>query len=352
MSIPGHADALVVDALGVPVGIPADADHAARLRGQWSRALTDRTAQVEIDLTGLDPADEIATDYAITSRVTLAALAATAGQRLNIHAGAVADAEGRAIAVIGASGSGKTTAITTLARRLGYLSDETVSLEGLVIHPHPKPLSVIEDRSAPQRKSSLSPDDLGLVETPTSARLHRIVVLKRGEGAHRLEPLDAPRAIVEIVAQTSSLVLLDQPIQILADTLDACGGAWSLHYAEIADWIDPLIGLLDREPPLLPRYDHHPYSARHHSVPPGTWQRSEWKDAVQYDDELVLLVGDTAHLLAGLGVVTWLALASPQTTDALVDHAQTVLGEHPDAPTLVHQALEELADRGMLIRPA
>jgi len=33
---------------------------------------------------------------------------------------------------------------------------------------------------------------------------------------------------------------------------------------------------------------------------------------MQYDDQLVLLVGDTAHLLAGLGVVTWLALAAPQ----------------------------------------
>jgi len=36
----------------------------------------------------------------------------------------------------------------------------------------------------------------------------------------------------------------------------------------------------------------------------------------------------------------------------LVDHAQGMLGEHPDAPELVRLALEELADRGMLIRPA
>ena len=73
---------------------------------------------------------------------------------------------------------------------------------------------------------------------------------------------------------------------------------------------------------------------------------------MQYDDELVLLVDDTAHLLAGLGVVTWLALATPQTTDALVEHALDLLGEHPDAPGLVRGALDELAERGILLAPA
>lgn len=347
---PASIHEVVVEALGVPVAIPTDAQHVARLRHQWSRALSERPAEVTIR-TGDHAQDEVAGDYSITTLVTMAALEATAGRRLNIHAGAVADAGGRALTVIGASGAGKTTAISHLARRLGYLTDETVSLDDeLVVHPHPKPLSVIRDRATPHVKVSLSPDELDLVVPPDPSRLHRIVLLRRGDDPARLEPLDAPHAIVEIVAQTSSLVLLEHPLARLARTLDACGGAWALHYSEIEEWLDPLVDLLDGSPQEPRAYVHHP------SVPAGpaplhTWRRGDWTDAVQYDDELVLLVDDTAHLLAGLGVVTWLALASPQTTDALVEHALDLLGEHPDAPALVRAALDELAERGILLAP-
>lgn len=355
MSIPGEATALddvvVVEALGVSVAIPTDARHVERLRHQWSRALTERPAEVTIDTASL-PDGEAASDYATTSLVTMAALTETAGRRLNMHAGAVADATGRALVVIGASGAGKTTAISHLAQRLAYLTDETVSLDDeLVVHPHPKPLSVIADRATPHIKATVSPGDLGLVEPSGTARLHRVVLLRRGDEPARLVALDAPLAIVEIVEQTSSLVLLEHPIERLARTLDACGGAWALHYSEIEEWLDPLVDLLDGLPQPPRAYVHHP-SVAPGRAPDHTWRRSAWHDAVQYDDQLVLLVGDTAHLLAGLGVVTWLALASPQTTDALVGHAQEVLGEHPDAPALVRGALDELADRGLLLPPA
>ena len=46
-----------------------------------------------------------------------------------------------------------------------------------------------------------------------------------------------------------------------------------------------------------------------------------WLDAVEYDDELVVMVGDRVHVLAGLGFVAWLALASPRTLDELVAEA-------------------------------
>ena len=344
---------VVVEALGVPVAIPTDTAHVARLRRQWSRALTARPAETTVDISNVSADDDVAGDYSVTTLVTMAALTATAGLRLNIHAGAVSDSAGRAHAVIGASGAGKTTAVVQLAQRLGYLSDETVSLDDdLVVHPHPKPLSVIGNRDAPHVKASLSPDDLGLLEPTGPARLHRIVLLRRGEEPARLEPLHPASAIVEVVAQTSSLVLLAHPVERLARTLDACGGAWSLHYSEIDDWLDPLVDLLDTTPPPTPAWVHHPPVAAVPSDPARTWRRGDWLDAVQYDDQLVLLVDDTAHLLAGLGVVAWLALASPQTTDALIDHAQTVLGEHPDAPALVRAALDELASRGLLVAPA
>ncbi|MCY7402924.1 MAG: hypothetical protein LH477_18590, partial [Nocardioides sp.] len=97
---------------------------------------------------------------------------------------------------------------------------------------------------------------------------------------------------------------------------------------------------------------HHPSVEPAVSTPADAWQRSAWHDAVQNDDQLVLLVGATAHLLAGLGVVPWLALAAPHTTESLIGPAQAVLGEHPDAPDLVRAALDELAERGLVVAPA
>jgi NaMN:DMB phosphoribosyltransferase len=145
--------AVVVRVLGVAVAVPThDVETADRLRRQWSRALTRSPAEVTADTTGLSDLAPDQHDYAMTSRVTLCALEATAGTRLNIHAGAVADGEGRALAVVGESGMGKTTAIRALARRLGYLSDETVSVSpDLTVHPHAKPLSVVTDPIPPTR---------------------------------------------------------------------------------------------------------------------------------------------------------------------------------------------------------
>lgn len=351
MSQDGTSPEVVVEALGVPIGIPVTGDAAARLRHQWSRALTDRAASSVVDLSQVDTDDEVAHDYAVTSRVTLAALDATAGQRINLHAGAVADDEGRALALIGASGSGKTTAVHQLARHLGYLSDETTSVDArLLVHPHPKPLSVISDADAPLLKQSLSPDDLGLAHPPATSYLHRLVLLHRGDDETGLVPLAPAHAMAEMVAQTSSLVHLEHPILRLADTIDACGGVWGLHYREFENWIGALVDLLDAEgQPPLPRL-HHPGSA---DVPeaPGAWTRVPWRDAVEYDDELVLMVEARVHVLAGLGILLWLTLETPRTTDELVEEVRELWGDHPEAVALVTGALQLMADEGMLRPP-
>lgn len=354
MGSDGATPEVVVEALGVAVGIPVSGPAAARLRRQWSRSLTDRPATAVVDLRGVVSAGEVAHDYAITSLVTMAALDATAGLRINLHAGAVADEQGRTLAVIGPSGSGKTTAISMLAGRLGYLSDETVSLdEDLLVHAHPKPLSVITDAGAPRLKQSLSPDDLDLRHPPERARLHRIVLLHRGAGTAGLVPASVPRAIVEIVEQTSSLVLLEHPIHRLAGAIDSCGGVWELQYAEFGDRLDDVVDLLDREPQPPVEHVHHPFTDGAAGEPtPGAWSRVPWTDAEEYDDELVLMVGDRVQVLAGLGVVVWLALATPRTADELVALAQARWGDHPGAAGLVADALDVLSRRGLVQPPA
>ena len=343
---------VVVEALGVAVGIPVSGDDVVRLRHQWSRALTDREPSVVVDLDLLDTDDTAAHDYAIATRVTMAALEATSGQRINLHAGAVADEQGRALAVIGPSGSGKTTAISLLAGRLGYLSDETVSLdEDLLVHPHPKPLSIITDLDTPRQKQSLSPDDLGLQHPPERAHLHRIVLLHRGAGDAGLVPIAAPRAIVEMVEQTSSLIHLEHPVHRLAAAIDACGGVWGLEYTEFGDRIDDVVGLLDRPAREPGERVHHP-STGHGDPVPGAWSRAPWMDAEEYDDELVLMIGDRVHVLAGLGVMIWLSLESPLTIDELVAEVEAAWGEHPGSAALVGDALALMAEQRMVRPPA
>lgn len=349
----GGAPGVVVDALGVAVGIPVSGDDAARLRHQWSRALTEEEATVVVDLVAFAADDAAAHDYAVATRVTLAALDATSGRRINLHAGAVADEQGRALAVIGPSGSGKTTAISLLAGRLGYLTDETVSLdEDLLVHPHPKPLSVITDADAPRRKQSVSPDDLGLRHPPERAHLHRIVLLHRGHGDAGLVPVTGPRAIVEMVEQTSSLVHLEHPVHRLATAIDACGGVWGLDYDEFEDRVDEVVALLDHPPREPDAHVHHPFVAAVGDPVPGAWSRAPWTDAEEYDDELVLMIGDRVHVLAGLGVVLWLALASPRTSAELVVRVEDLWGEHPGGAGLVDDALALMAEQQLVQPPA
>lgn len=355
MASEGGSSEVVVQALGVAVGIavPSD-DDVVRLRRQWSRALTDRAPDVFVDLDPSGTDDVVAHDYAVTTRVTMAALDATSGKRVNLHAGAVADEQGRALAVIGPSGSGKTTAISMLAARLGYLTDETVSLDAdLLVHPHPKPLSIITDVDAPRHKQSLSPDDLGLRHPPARAHLCRIVLLHRGRGDAGLVPITPSRAIVEIVEQTSSLVHLEHPVHRLAATIDACGGVWGLDYVEFGDHLDGVVGLLDHPPRELEEHLHHPFTPDAVGDPvPGAWSRAPWTDAEEYDEELVLMVGDRVHVLAGLGVLLWLALQAPRSTDELVGEVEALWGEHPGADVLVADALDVMTEQLMVQPPA
>ena len=79
-------------------------------------------------------------------------------------------------------------------------------------------------------------------------------------------------------------------------------------------------------------------------------------DGLYHDDRLVVLVGDNAHLLTGLGTTTWLALAQSETLEDLVAVAVEAHGPHPEAEALVAAALDELADNeladnGLVIRP-
>jgi hypothetical protein len=354
---------LHVRVMGVTVAIESpDEETRARLAHQWSRAVVpaeDGPAARTVQALDGPPELQEAHDYTLTTQVTLAALQATVGNRFNLHAGGLADRDGRVLALVAGSGTGKTTATRVLAERLDYLSDETVSLEvDGTVHPHAKPLSVMADPTKAGQKLQLSPDDLGLLPTPHSGRLARIVVLRRGGPApHGLVHLDPVEGLLELIAQSSSLGDVPDPLTTLLRLVESVGGVFALEYAEIADHVDDLVALLaeDVPPETASAPVRHPgrrYTGNFVAidVPPGRVARSEWVDALVLDHDVLVLRHGRAVRLANLMATVWLELESPRTPAELVAVAELAHGTHPEAVALVEQALDRLEGEGLIVR--
>jgi hypothetical protein len=351
---------LHVRAMGVNVEIAVpDQQTRDRLAHQWSRAVAVAPDQPAVARTTAQPgpADtEASRDYGLTTQVTMAALKATAGLRVNLHAGGVADERRRVLAVVAPSGTGKTTATLALAQRLGYVSDETVSIapDGTVA-PHAKPLSVVLDPQRLRDKEQQSPDDLGLLPTPDEGRLARLVVLQRGTGAKNgLTRLGTAEGMLQLIEQSSSLSQLPRPLHVLVSLVEECGGVWALAYDEITDHVDELVGLLaelphDEEPQpgttTGARLTWHPGESE---VPLATGEdgpllaRLPWAEAVEVDDQLVVLTESRAFLLADLTATVWLHLDRPRSVEELVHAAEERHGRHEQAEEIVLAAVTAL----------
>jgi hypothetical protein len=359
VTAPGDVLPLHVRVMGVTVAIDAsDEDTRARLARQWSRAVTteplDEPPVARVEASPSPPDLRDAAEYGLATQVTMAALRATRGRHLNFHAGGVADAEGRVLALVAPSGTGKTTATRLLAQRLGYLSDETVSLDpdGRV-YPHAKPLSVIREPDGPRAKQQLAPDDLGLQPTKENARLARLVVLRRGRPEPRgLVPLETVEGVLELVEQSSSLTDLADPLATLLRLVDGAGGVWALEYDEIEQHIDTLVDFLAADLPTGASVERarHPGRAQTSPVPEDRLARAPWRDAVEMGDEVVVLLESRAVRLDHLAASLWLELDEPLTLHALTRAAQQRHGDHPEAEELVARAVEVLTDEGLVVR--
>ena len=247
--------------------------------------------------------------------------------------------------IVAQSGTGKTTATRVLAERLGYLSDETVSItpDG-VVHP-PKPLSVITDPEQPGRERSSPRPTTWDSAHPDTGRLARFVVLRRGvpdpRGLVRLEPMrpcstssSSRRRSAEVTDPLVTLLSLDR----------RDGGVWALEYDEIDEHLDDLEALLaeDVAPVDRPQPLQHP--GTHRSRRTGRGADTAPTAAVGGRDRARRRgprpVGERAVRLDNLMATLWLELDSPRTLDALVGAAQSRHGEHPDAQDLVEKAVD------------
>jgi protein-tyrosine-phosphatase len=257
-----------IDAFGVAVDIRCTGDGgralARRLREAWSRTqrsdtggrrepplvieaiVADDPTEVRVararGAIGGDTTGDVM--HSLAGAVTVRAIDQRAGEVIMLHAAGLALEDGRVVAFVAPSGTGKTTLARTLGSAYGYVSDETVviGLDGAVT-PYPKPLSVI--RSGHRLKRQLSPDAEGLLTAPAHLRLARIVLLTRQPDAR--EPIidDVPllTGIAELSAQVSYLPRLAEPLRSLARVIDRTGGLARVTYAEASDLI-PLVPVL------------------------------------------------------------------------------------------------------------
>lgn len=350
-----------VGAFGRTVDIEvADRVALVRQRAQWSRCVVSdpvRPAALTVAYDA-DLPDDLAA-YTVTSGVTLRFIEDCAGELLMLHAAGVADPRtGWVTALVAGSGTGKTTAAWRLCRdRFGYVTDETVAVraDGAVL-PYPKPLSVITDGE--QHKQQHGPDELGLLPAPGQLTLRRVVLLERDGVAGstpRIEQVPLLDAVLALIPQLSYLTRMVEPLRTVVRQIQACGGVHRLHYAEI-DLCGDLLRELSAAEPVQsadvrypPPADQEPADAAPPSVPAAI-RRGSCLDAVQIDDEILLLVQDTPIRCSGLGATVWLALQHPRPMADLIAICVAAHGEHPDARALVQAAVGELRQHHVLLR--
>lgn len=306
---------------------------------------------------------EFASD--LTTAITLAGITAGRGDLVMLHAAALAEEKtGRAVALVGRSGMGKTTATRRLGVELGYVTDETVAVDGLGrIVPYAKPLSlIVEDPTAP--KHQISPDDLGLLTAPAAPTLALVVLLDRkaDAAAPEVTPLSHAEAIMELAPHTSSLAEIRQPVSRLCGILDATGGAVRVTYSEAGDLAAILPALLDR--PAISRTwtsvlgeRTRPSEGQPRPDVAGSMalKRADLLDAVEIPlpngqgTELVVMTGQGVVRLTGIGPAIWHALATPCDLNGIAERIAPYIGLPVGYEPHLLRSLEELKSHGILL---
>ena len=199
-------------------------------------------ALAAVDRGAVAATSERAVMHALSPRVTAAAITTLSTRHVLMHAGAVASESGATVALVGPSGAGKTTAVKTLGRHFGYVSDETTAVRGDdSVAAYPKPLSILTGRD--ELKDQRSPHELGLHDVPQDLHLAGILILAR-DSAHRghpeLERVPMLEALPTVTSQISNLAAHAKPLHRLADLLSLGGGPWRVRYRE-ADDLVPIV---------------------------------------------------------------------------------------------------------------
>lgn len=246
---------VVLTTLGVPVRLRLSAPTATQadeltqaVRRAWAWTLTDAPTDappsdpVDLDVPLLG--DVETTMHHLSSALTLEVVERQAGRLWMLHAAALADPEsGATVLLVAPSGTGKSTAARTLARRWGYVTDETagIAADGRVV-AHPKPLSIV--RPGTSVKAQVSPADAGLVRPDAAPWLAGIVIIERdGATPVATAPVRTAVALARLGEQTSYLARMERPLSFMASLIERAGGVRRARYREAAE-LEPLVAQL------------------------------------------------------------------------------------------------------------
>jgi len=289
----------------------------------------------------------------LTSRLTVAAILANAGELTMLHACGVADpTTGAVVALVAKSGTGKTTAASVLGRTYGYVTDETVAIawDGSVI-PYPKPLSVKQESGNPKRQAS--PDEFGLQPAPALPYIQAIVLLNRIEGtphtAPVLERVAMGDAVLALAPESSSQAEVVDPLQSLCRLIESVGGVWQVTYSEAADLPSALEPLFRLQPATQTEWaPAAERSVQQPKIPVGHLQRATPKDAVSIAGDLLIMLDSQIVRLSGIGPAVWEACAEPVSLDGITKHVGSVHGKPEGYREAVGGAVEQLVAKSIL----
>jgi len=354
---------VLVEALGTTVRIDLAGQPDAHVRAverAWQDAATTGTELANI-VAGHEIADLTGLLSDLSQRVTLSAIAARRGELWMLHAAGVALPDGRVVVFVGPSGQGKTTASRALGSTYGYVSDETVGIDGAGrVWPYRKPLSIIERDAWP--KVQRAPSEVGLLPLPDSElRLGAIVLLDRRPDAAddpKVEIVDLGDALEELTAQSSQLAAMPAPLQSIASLVAAVGGVQRVTYREAASLVPLVPALAGRAPQAA---EIAPELSAGRTGRPAAYHRTPVQDALALRDPdriAVFQESETGYgmlrVVAGVAPALWRA-ADGATLDDLIDAAVDAYGapEGADTAFLVRAALDDLVAEGLIeLRPA
>lgn len=362
-------------------------DHASGVQediaAMWARCATTDAVDREYHLVpeGVLPPPDLEhavanseqAGYRLASTLIATSIGDHAGCSIMLHGGALTSpGSDRALALVAASGTGKTTASKVLAQLgWGYLTDECVAVgEDLVVRPLEKPLSIVTDPAAPHAKHQLGPDALEMARPAQPAQLAGIVLLHRirqdddpqaaGE-LPRLEPVDLLEALGALAPQTSALPRTPGGLGRLADLVQRVG-VHRLVYREIDQCGDLLTSVVQGEHPW-PAPDAvdvrqggmvanatPPLPGAQEPLPRDVhWRTADFTTAVVVDEQDVLVMsGFAVNHLGPVAAAVWLALAEPHTEAQAVTAMTQAFGDHPQAADLVHDVLAHLWRAGLV----
>lgn len=289
----------------------------------------------------------------LTSRLTVTAILANAGELTMLHACGVADlSTGAVVALVAKSGTGKTTAASVLAGTYGYVTDETVAIapDGSVI-PYPKPLSVKQGPGMPKRQ--VGPDELRLQSAPARPFIRSIVLLDRVQSdrpvAPVLERVPLADAVLALIPDSSSQGELEEPLQSLCRLIDSVGGVWQVTYSEAADLPAALEPLFRTQPRTEPQWEARAAKdAPSGHIQDGFIRRKAPKDAVAIGGDLLVMLENEIVRLSGVGPAIWEASVNPLRLDQLAEEVGKVHGTPEGYRDAVAAATQQLIASSVL----